>query len=226
MSERQRRLSQEYFICNLMKSRIQNPEIRIRSYQGSVLWMEPILKQGIIMNYANIKERDIANGPGVRVSLFVSGCNHHCKGCFNEVAWDFNYGEPFTEETIDHIIELLKPDYIKGLTILGGEPMEPINQKGILPLVQRVRETYPEKTIWCYTGFTYETDILNNMMNRYPVTRELLPLLDVLVDGKFEIELLDLKLRFRGSSNQRIIDLKKSREKGETVLWENDSVFG
>ena len=177
------------------------------------------------MKYATIKYNDIANGPGVRVSLFVSGCNHHCKGCFNEVAWDFNYGEDFTENEIASIIKALEPPHIKGLTLLGGEPMEFVNQKGILPLVKKVRETYPEKSIWCYTGFLFDKEIVGDMWKKFPVTRELVPLFDVMVDGKFDIDLLDITLRFRGSSNQRILDVKKSLEAGEVILWEDPSDY-
>jgi anaerobic ribonucleoside-triphosphate reductase activating protein len=177
------------------------------------------------MKYAKIKKNDIANGPGVRVSLFVSGCNHHCKGCFNEEAWDFNYGETFTQDTIDEILEALAPKHIRGLTLLGGEPLEFVNQKGLLPLIEQVKERYPEKTVWCYTGFDYEKDVMCDMMKKWPVTKELFQFFDVLVDGKFEIDLLDLKLRFRGSSNQRIIDIPKSRAAGEVVLWKDEGNF-
>ena len=172
------------------------------------------------MRYATIKKHDIANGPGVRVSLFVSGCNHHCKGCFNEEAWDFNYGSTFTQETIDEILEALAPDHIRGLTLLGGEPLEFVNQKGLLPLIEQVKERYPEKTIWCYTGFDYEKDVMCDMMKKWPVTKELFQFFDVLVDGKFMIDLLDLKLRFRGSRNQRIIDVQKSLKSGVVELWD------
>ena len=182
-------------------------------------------RRGIAMRYATIKKHDIANGPGVRVSLFVSGCNHHCKGCFNEEAWDFNYGSTFTQETIDEILEALAPDHIRGLTLLGGEPLEFVNQKGLLPLIEQVKERYPQKTIWCYTGYDYEKDVICDMMKRWPVTKELFRHFDVLVDGKFEIDKLDLKLRFRGSSNQRIIDIPKSRAAGEVVLWKDEGNF-
>ena len=177
------------------------------------------------MRYATIKKHDIANGPGVRVSLFVSGCNHHCKGCFNEEAWDFNFGSTFTQETIDEILEALAPDHIRGLTLLGGEPLEFVNQKGLLPLIEQVKERYPQKTIWCYTGYDYEKDVICDMMKRWPVTKELFRNFDVLVDGKFEIDKLDLKLRFRGSSNQRIIDIPKSRAAGAVVLWKDEGNF-
>ena len=177
------------------------------------------------MNYATIKKHDIANGPGVRVSLFVSGCNHHCKGCFNQEAWDFNYGQLFTEDTVDEILDALEPDYIQGLTLLGGEPLEFVNQKGVLPLVERMKARYPKKTLWVYTGFDYEKDVICDMIKRWPVTKELFQYIDVLVDGKFVQELLDLKLRFRGSSNQRIIDIHRSREEGKVVLWEDEGAY-
>ena len=172
------------------------------------------------MNYADIKQFDVANGPGVRVSLFVSGCTHQCKGCFNEVAWDFQYGTLFTEETIKQILELLKPNHIAGLTILGGEPFEPQNQKEVLALVKRVREEYPNKSIWCFSGYDFEKDMLANMSKIYPETMELLQHLDVLVDGKFILEKKDLGLRFRGSSNQRIIKVPESLAEHKVVLWE------
>ena len=172
------------------------------------------------MNYGNIKECDIADGPGVRVSLFVSGCRHHCKGCFNSETWDFQYGVPFTEETQDKILELLKPGYIQGFTLLGGEPFEPENQPGLLPLVKKVKETYPEKNIWCYTGYLFDEDICGKMMDQVPETKELLSYIDVLIDGPFIEERKNLKIRFRGSDNQRIIDVKKTMEAGEIVLWE------
>ena len=168
------------------------------------------------MHFASIKNFDIANGVGVRVSLFVSGCNHHCKECFNQEAWDFNYGEEFTDNEMNKIIDMLKPDYIKGLTLLGGEPMELVNQKGILPLVKKIKELYPNKTIWCYSGFTFEQ--IMKMMEEWETTRELVKYFDVLVDGKFMIEKKDLSIKFRGSSNQRLIDLPKSLEKKEVVL--------
>ena len=171
------------------------------------------------MNYADIKQYDVANGPGIRISLFVSGCNHHCKGCFNEVAWDFNYGTPFTEETIDTIIGYLNSPHIAGLTLLGGEPMEPSNQKGLLPLVKRVKELFPDKTIWCFTGFRFDEDILGKMYDTIPETKELLSYFDVMVDGKFMEELKSVSLVFKGSSNQRTIMVKESLQSGEIVLW-------
>ncbi|MBP3283887.1 MAG: anaerobic ribonucleoside-triphosphate reductase activating protein [Clostridia bacterium] len=172
------------------------------------------------MNYADIKKVDVANGPGTRVSLFVSGCNHHCKGCFNQCAWDFNYGEKFTEETMNKILEDLDKPYIKGLTLLGGEPLEHENQKGLLPLVKKVKEKFPEKTIWCYTGFDFEKDVSGRMMKEWQETKELMKYVDVLVDGKFQEEKKDIKLRFRGSSNQRIIDVPKSFQQNKVVMTE------
>lgn len=172
------------------------------------------------MNYADIKEVDIANGPGVRVSVFVSGCNHHCKGCFNKCTWDFNYGNKFTEETVNNILEDLDKDYISGLTLLGGEPLEYQNQKGLLPLVKKVKEKYPNKNIWCYTGFDFEKDIMEKMKPKWEETKELLDCIDVVVDGKFEEEKKDLNLKFRGSSNQRIIDVKKSINAKKVVQYD------
>lgn len=173
------------------------------------------------MNYATIKNCDIANGPGVRVSLFVSGCTHRCPGCFNEIAWDFEYGEPFTDQTIDTIIEMLRPAYIRGLTLLGGEPFEPQNQPSVLKLVRRVRRELPEKTIWGFSGYLYDKDILPGKLGDPAVTRELLEHLDVLVDGPFIQAKKNLSLRFRGSENQRLIDVPKSLEAGEIVLWQD-----
>lgn len=172
------------------------------------------------MNYATIKPVDIANGPGVRVSLFVSGCTHLCEGCFNAEAWDFSYGQPFDKETVKEILTLLDHDYITGLTLLGGEPMEPSNQEGLLPLAESVREHFPEKTIWCYSGYDFEKDILGRMMKESEITRKLVPLFDVMVDGKFIQEKRNLKLKFRGSENQRVLDVKKSLEAGKAVCLE------
>ena len=162
------------------------------------------------MHYADIKEFDIANGPGVRVSLFVSGWNHHCKACINQSAWDFNYGNNYTEETTKKILDDLDKDYIEGLSLLGGEPLELQNQKGLLPLVKKVKEKYPNKNIWCYTGFDFEKDVVGKMAKSNEETKELMNYIDVIVDGKFEEENKDLSLQFRGSSNQRIIDVKQS----------------
>ena len=169
------------------------------------------------MNYANIKTYSIENGIGVRVSLFVSGCTHHCKDCFNEQAWDFEYGNPFTEETENAVIEALAPDYMAGITLLGGEPMEPVNQRGLLPLLKRIRKELPQKTVWAYTGYVYE-DLLEGGRAHCEVTEELLSLCDILVDGPFIAEKKNISLRFRGSENQRIIDLKATRETGKVVL--------
>ena len=149
------------------------------------------------MNYADIKRYDVANGPGVRVSVFVSGCTHRCPGCFNEEAWDFNFGKPFTQETIDYIIDLLKPDFYKGITFLGGEPLEHVNQQGLLPLARKIREVYPEKSIWCFTGYDFEKDVLGRMINEWPETKELLSYIDVLVDGEFIEAQKDLSLVFK-----------------------------
>lgn len=173
------------------------------------------------MNYATIKNCDIANGPGVRVSLFVSGCTHHCPGCFNEVAWDFAYGEPFTQETIDRILGMLAPDHVKGLTLLGGEPFEPQNQGPIVELLRQVKAKYPEKSIWAFSGYLFDRDILPGKLGDPAVTREFLSYLDVLVDGPFVEKLKDLTLRFRGSSNQRLINVPATLAKGEIVLWED-----
>ena len=173
------------------------------------------------MKYAAIKNCDIANGPGVRVSLFVSGCTHRCKGCFNEVAWDFEYGEPFTQETIERILAMLRPDHIKGLTLLGGEPFDPQNQPAVVELLRQVKEKLPEKTIWAFTGYIFEKDILAGRLGPSEVTQEYIGYLDVLVDGPFIEEQKNLSLRFRGSANQRVIDAKKSLESGQTVLWED-----
>ena len=163
------------------------------------------------MNYGNIKECDIADGPGVRVSLFVSGCRHHCKGCFNKETWDFDYGMPYTKETEDEIIRLLAPSYIQGLTLLGGEPFEPENQKELAGLLKRVRETYPDKDIWCYTGYLYDVDLPEGGRVHTEVTEEMLSYSDVLVDGEFIEEEKDVTLVFRGSRNQRIIELGKEK---------------
>lgn len=173
------------------------------------------------MNYATIKQVDIANGPGVRVSLFVSGCTHRCRDCFNEEAWDFHFGEPFTEETEETIIGYLDHDYIEGLTLLGGEPMEPQNQERLLPFIKKVRERLPEKTIWCFTGYDFEKDILGRMMPEHQTTRELVPLFDVMVDGRFVAEKKNLSLRFRGSENQRVLDVKRSLDAGKAV-WQEE----
>lgn len=173
------------------------------------------------MNYANIKDFDIANGPGVRISLFVSGCTHHCKGCFNREAWDFDYGQPFTQETVDEIIQMMKPAYIKGLTLLGGEPFEPQNQGPIVELLRRVKKEYPQKSIWAFSGYLFDKDILSGRLGDWEITKEYLSYLDVLVDGPFVEEKKDLMLRFRGSANQRLIDVPKSLASGCVVEWED-----
>ena len=173
------------------------------------------------MNYANIKSRDIANGPGVRVSLFVSGCTHHCKGCFNAVAWDFNYGQPFTQETVDSILEMLKPDFVKGITLLGGEPFEPQNQSALVDLLRQIKGKYPEKSIWAFSGYLFDKDIMAGRLGDPEITKEFVSYLDVLVDGRFVEEKKDLTLRFRGSSNQRLIDVPASLRQGEVVLWQD-----
>ena len=173
------------------------------------------------MNYATIKSRDIANGPGVRVSLFVSGCTHRCPGCFNEEAWDFNFGQPFTQEVIVRILEDLSPSFVKGLTLLGGEPFDPRNQPSIVELLRQVKTKYPEKSIWAFSGYLFDRDILPGKLGDPAVTREYLSYLDVLVDGPFVQARKNLTLRFRGSENQRLIDVPASLESGTVVLWED-----
>lgn len=172
------------------------------------------------MNYSDIKNYDIANGPGVRVSVFVSGCTHHCKGCFNPETWDFNNGTPFTGETINEIIKMLKKHYIAGLTLLGGEPLEHSNQQGLIPLVKKVRETFPDKSIWCFTGYDFEKDVMGKMYADWPETKDLLSYIDVIVDGEFVEELKNVNLRFKGSSNQRTILVKDTIESKKITLWE------
>ena len=174
------------------------------------------------MNYATVKTHDVANGPGVRVSLFVSGCTHHCPGCFNAEAWDFGYGQPFTDETERLIMDALAPAYIKGFSLLGGEPFEPCNQATLVGLVEKIKKTYPHKTVWCYSGYTFDKDISAFRLGDADVTKRMLNCIDVLVDGRFEQDKKDLSLRFRGSSNQRIIDVPASLAHGKVVLWSND----
>lgn len=174
------------------------------------------------MNYAEIKTTDIANGEGVRTSLFVSGCRHHCKNCFNEITWDFGYGELFTEETMEYIFKTLEPDYINGISLLGGEPFEPENQKVLLPFLVMLREKFPNKDVWCYTGFTFEQITGNSDPKSRAATEiapEMLSLIDVLVDGPYVESLKDIRLKFRGSSNQRVIDVKKTIEKKRVTLY-------
>ncbi len=163
------------------------------------------------MYYGEIKKWDIADGPGVRVSLFVSGCRHHCKGCFNEDTWDFAYGKPYTEETEQEILEALNSSYIQGLTLLGGEPFEPENQRELVGLLRRVRKEIPQKDIWCYTGFVFEQDLVPGGRAFTEVTEEILSMIDVLVDGPFILDEKDITLKFRGSRNQRLLD-RKMRE--------------
>ena len=171
------------------------------------------------MHYATIKNCDIANGPGVRVSLFVSGCTHRCPGCFNEVAWDFGYGEPFTDQTIETILDMLRPSYIRGLTLLGGEPFEPQNQPDVVKLLRRIKAELPEKSIWAFSGYLFEKDMLSG---RIGDVSEYLSYLDVLVDGPFVMAKKNLNLRFRGSENQRLIDVRASLAAGQTILWDDD----
>ena len=177
------------------------------------------------MHYGEIKNCDIANGLGVRVTLFVSGCTNHCENCFQPQTWDFCYGKPFTSETEDELIRLLSPDYINGLTLLGGEPFEPKNQRALLPFLRRVRRELPQKTIWSFTGFTWEELHDPAAYPRCEVTDELLSLLDVLVDGRYVDALHDISLRFRGSSNQRIIDLPATLAQGKIKPWRDDPQF-
>ena len=173
------------------------------------------------MNYATIKNCDIANGPGVRVSLFVSGCTHRCPGCFNEIAWDFNYGEPFTRQTFESIVDMLKPAYIKGLKLLGGEPFEPQYLRAIVQLLRQVKKAYPEKSIWAFSGYLFDRDILAKKLGPWEITEEYLSYLDVLVDGPFVEAKKNLSLRFRGSENQRLIDVPASLAAGDIVLWQD-----
>lgn len=177
------------------------------------------------MNIANIKFYDIANGPGVRVSLFVSGCRNHCKNCFNPETWDFAYGEPFTPETEEKIIEGLKPDYIKGFTLLGGDPFEPENAQALAPFLERLRERYPHKSFWCYTGYDLEAELLTGKKGDIDTVMRILKCLDVLVDGRFVEDLKNLDLRFRGSTNQHVILVQPTLSRDELVLWDEISVI-
>lgn len=169
------------------------------------------------MYYGTIKKCDTANGPGVRVSLFVSGCRNHCEGCFQPETWDFKYGQEFTEETKENIIKLLKPDYISGFSLLGGEPFEPENQKILTPLLKEIKTKYPKKTIWCYTGYTLNNNIKMPEKIETDNTDEMLSYIDTLIDGRFEIDLKDISLAYRGSRNQRIIDIQESRNRHEII---------
>ena len=175
------------------------------------------------MNYATIKWYDVSNGPGVRVSLYVSGCRNRCKNCFNPETWDFNYGEPFTKEVEDAIIKAMDKEYIKGFTLLGGDPFEPENAEVLAPFLERLRKKFPEKSFWCFTGYDYEADLLTGKKGDMDTVMRMLKCLDILVDGRFVEELKDLNLRFRGSSNQRIIQVKPSLETDEIVLWDENS---
>ena len=174
------------------------------------------------MYYGNIKNCDIADGIGVRVSLFVSGCTHRCRGCFQPQTWDFKYGKEYTRDVENRLIDMLRPDYIDGLTLLGGEPMEPENQRVLLPLLRRVRRELPGKNVWCYTGYTLESDLLSDSRARCEATGELLKLIDVLVDGEFVDTKKNISLSFRGSENQRIIDLTATLKSGKTVVLDLD----
>lgn len=175
------------------------------------------------MYYGNIKKNDIANGKGVRVTLFVSGCTHHCRNCFQPETWDFSYGSPFTEDTENELLEALSPSWIAGLTLLGGEPFEPDNQKCLVPFLKKVRDTFPQKNIWCYSGYEFEEltgEAAGTGRARCEMTDEMLSLIDVLVDGEFIEEKKNIMLQFRGSENQRVIDVPASLENGKIVLLE------
>lgn len=183
-------------------------------------------EENALMNYATIKYYDIANGPGVRTSLFVSGCTHRCKNCFNQEAWDFGFGQPFDKPVRNAIFASCQPDYIAGLSLLGGEPMEPANQRALVTFVRNFKALYPQKTVWCYSGYTFEQLTGGEPSRaRCEVTDELLGYLDVLVDGEFVQELYDISLRFRGSSNQRLLDMPRSLAAGRPVLWVDKEVF-
>ncbi len=171
------------------------------------------------MNYGAIKKCDIANGVGVRTVLFVSGCTHHCKGCFQPETWNFDYGERYTKETEDEIIESLRPDYVDGITLLGGEPFEPENQRELVKLLRRIKKELPQKTVWSFSGYTYE-ELPGDSRAVCEVTKEMLSMLDVLVDGEFVEAKRNISLRFRGSENQRLIDMNKTRKEGKIVLWD------
>ena len=172
------------------------------------------------MHYGELKKCDIANGIGVRVTLFVSGCTNHCPDCFQPQTWDFDYGKPFTDETKAEIFAELDKPFINGLTVLGGEPFEPENQRVLVPFVRRVRETYPQKTVWAFSGFTLEELRTEGSHPRCEATDELLSSINVLVDGRFVKELKDISLQFRGSRNQRVIDMDRTRETGQVTIWE------
>ena len=173
------------------------------------------------MNYAEIKNLDIANGPGLRVSLFVSGCTHHCKGCFNPESWDFNYGQPFTEATEQELLRLLDNEHIRGLSLLGGEPFEPANQAVLAPFLQRMKAKFPHKVVWCYSGYDFEKDMLTGNLGPWEITEQMLNCIDVLVDGEFVIDLKNPNLRFRGSANQRVILVQESLKEDKIVQWDD-----
>lgn len=175
------------------------------------------------MYYGEIKKCDVADGPGVRVSLFVSGCRHHCEGCFNAKTWDFSFGQVYTAEVEQSLLDAMAPDYISGFTFLGGEPMEPENRPFVFSLAKKLRERFPEKTIWLYSGYTFETDILEWAKDD-EIVKNLLPLLDVIVDGEFILKEKNLNLKFRGSANQRLIDVKRSLTEGKTVLCDESNL--
>ena len=182
------------------------------------------MRKGTKMYYGALKKTDIANGPGVRVSLFVSGCTHHCKDCFNPETWNFDYGEEYTDQVTQEILEALAPDYIQGITVLGGEPFEPSNQRELLPLYRAIRESYPKKTIWVYSGYTLDQDLWQESRARIDITDEILSLIDVLVDGEFVLEKKNISLKFRGSENQRIIKVKESLAAGKIILLPDDEI--
>ncbi|MGM9636396.1 MAG: anaerobic ribonucleoside-triphosphate reductase activating protein [Eubacteriales bacterium] len=175
------------------------------------------------MNFATIKKFDVANGPGVRVSLFVSGCTHHCKGCFNAEAWDFDYGDPFTEREVKIILDALRPDYIKGFSLLGGEPFEAANQPCLADLLERIKGKYPNKTVWCYSGYSLTENLLPATVGSRENIRRMLNCIDILVDGEFVEEKKDLNLRFKGSSNQRIIRVPETLKTSQIVLWDPEN---
>ena len=170
------------------------------------------------MNYAEIKYCDIANGLGCRTVMFVSGCRNSCKGCFQPQTWAFDYGKEFDEKVQKEILDSLAPAYVQGLTLLGGEPFEEENQKDLLPFVRKVKERYPKKNIWAFTGYIYDKDLIPRGRKYTEDTDELLSLIDILVDGPFREEEKDITLKFRGSRNQRVIDLQKTRKSGTIAL--------
>ena len=196
-----------------------------RSLELRSLIHDAYLVKGTGVNYANIKYRDIADGEGVRTTLFVSGCSHHCKNCFQPETWSFSYGQEFTPEVAREVLATLDDFFVDGLTFLGGEPMEPENQRGLLELARAAKTAHPEKTIWCYTGDVYEELVDPDSPRRTEATDELLSFIDVLIDGPYIEEQHDITLRFCGSANQRVIDLNKTRESGEVVLWKDDPIY-